>query len=81
MAPIRKIETLGYLEIAMRVKEYATAILRYAAQQKIIRFNPAYDLEGAIQKSEPEHRPTLKLEAIPALLERIEGYQGRSSLR
>ena len=47
LVPIKKIETLGYLEIAMRVKQYATAILRYAVQQKIIRFNPAYDLEGA----------------------------------
>ena len=80
LVPIKKIEILGYLEIAMRVKQYATAILRYAVQQKIIRFNPAYDLEGAVQKPQAEHRPAIELEEIPALLERIEGYQGRSRL-
>lgn len=80
LVPIKKIETLGYLEIAMRVKQYATAILRYAVQQKIIRFNPAYDLEGAVQKPQTEHRPAIELEEIPALLERIDGYQGRSRL-
>lgn len=50
----------------MRVKQYATAILRYAVQQKIIRFNPAYDLEGAVQKPQTEHRPAIELEEIPA---------------
>ena len=64
MVPIKKTETLGYLEIAIRVKQYATAILRYAVQQKIIRFNPAYDLEGAVQKPQTEHRPAIELEDI-----------------
>ncbi|WP_312449372.1 tyrosine-type recombinase/integrase [Mixta calida] len=80
LVPIKKIETFGYLEIAMRVKQYATAIMRYAVQQKMIRFNPAYDLEGAVQKPQTEHRPAIELEDIPALLERIDGYQGRSRL-
>ena len=73
LVSIKKIETFGYLEIAMRVKQYATAILRYGVQQKIIRFNPAYDLKVAVQKLQTEHRPVNELEEIPALLERIEG--------
>lgn len=72
MVPIKKIETLGYLEIAIRVKQYATAILRYAVQQKVIRFNAAYDLESAVQKPLTEHRPVIELEEIPVLLEGIE---------
>ena len=80
LVPIKKIEKLGYLEITMRVKQYATAIMRYAVQQKMIRFNPAYDLEGAVQKPQTEHRPAIELEEIPTLLERIEGYKGRSRL-
>ncbi|WP_426596338.1 tyrosine-type recombinase/integrase [Pectobacterium brasiliense] len=80
LVPIKKIEKMGYLEIAMRVKQYATAIMRYAVQQKMIRFNPAYDLEGAVQKPQTEHRPAIELEEIPTLLERIEGYKGRSRL-
>ena len=75
MVPIKKIETLGYLEIAMRVKQYATAILRYAGQQKVIRLNAAYALESAVQKPQTEHRPAIELEEIPVLLERIEGIR------
>lgn len=54
-----------------------TSILRYAVQQQLIRYNPAYDLEGSIQKSETEHRPALELEEIPLLLERMGAYKGR----
>lgn len=60
----------------MRVKPYATTIMRYAVQQKMIRFNPAYDLEGAVQKPQTEHRPAIELVEIHTLRERIEGYQG-----
>ena len=77
LVPIKKVEALGYLEVATRVKQYVTSILRYAVQQQLIRYNPAYDLEGSIQKSETEHRPALELEEIPLLLERISAYKGR----
>lgn len=61
----------------MRIKQYITAILRHAVQQKLMRHNPAYDMEGAVQKPETEHRPALELEEIPLLLERIDAYKGR----
>jgi len=77
LVPVKKVEALGYLEVAMRLQQYITAILRHAVQQKLIRHNPAYDLEGSIQKSEPEHRPALELEEITLLLERIDAYKGR----
>lgn len=78
LAPIKKVEALGYLEVATRVKQSVTSILRYAVQQKLIRYNPAYDLEGSVQKAETEHRPALELEEIPLLLERVDAYKGRS---
>ncbi len=77
LVPIKKVEALGYLEVATRVKQYLTSILRYGVQQQLIRYNPAYDLEGSIQKPETEHRPALELEEIPLLLERIDAYKGR----
>lgn len=67
LAPIKKVEALGYLEVATRVKQYVTSILRYAIQQQLIRYNPAYDMEGAVQKPHTEHRPALELEKIPQL--------------
>ncbi|MBD8164591.1 tyrosine-type recombinase/integrase [Erwinia persicina] len=77
LAPIKKVEALGYLEVATRVKQYVTSILRYAIQQQLIRYNPAYDMEGAIQKPQTEHRPALELEEIPQLLKKIAEYKGR----
>lgn len=77
LVPVKKVEALGYLEVAMRIQQYITAILRHAVQQKLIRHNPAYDMEGAVQKPQTEHRPALELEEIPQLLERINTYKGR----
>lgn len=79
LVPIKKIEVLGFLEVAMRVKQYVTAILRYAVQHKMIRLNPAYDLGGAVQKPQTEHRPAIELEEIPvfwSVLEIIRGIAG-----
>lgn len=77
LVPVKKVEALGYLEVAMRIQQYITAILRHAVQQKLIRHNPAYDMEGAVQKPQTEHRPALELEEIPQLLKKIAGYKGR----
>ncbi|QMR79283.1 integrase arm-type DNA-binding domain-containing protein [Enterobacter roggenkampii] len=77
LVPVKKVEVLGYLEVAMRIQQYITAILRHAVQQKLIRHNPAYDMEGAVQKPQTEHRPALELEEIPQLLNKIAEYKGR----
>lgn len=77
LVPVKKVEALGYLEVAMRIQQYITAILRHAVQQKLIRHNPAYDMEGAVQKPQTEHRPALELEEIPQLLKKITEYKGR----
>lgn len=77
LVPVKKVEALGYLEVAMRIQQYITAILRHAVQQKLIRHNPAYDMEGAVQKPRTEHRPALELEEIPQLLKKISEYKGR----
>ncbi|EHR0865468.1 integrase arm-type DNA-binding domain-containing protein [Escherichia coli] len=77
LVPVKKVEALGYLEVAMRIQQYITAILRHAVQQKLIRHNPAYDMEGAVQKPQTEHRPALELEEIPQLLKKIAEYKGR----
>lgn len=77
LVPVKKVEALGYLEVAMRIQQYITAILRHAVQEKLIRHNPAYDMEGAVQKPQTEHRPALELEEIPQLLNKIAEYKGR----
>ncbi|MGG8999089.1 phage integrase central domain-containing protein, partial [Escherichia coli] len=71
LVPVKKAEALGYLEVAMRIQQHITAILRHAVQHKLIRHNPAYDMEGAIQKPQTEHCPALEPEEIPQLLKKI----------
>lgn len=44
LVPVKRVEALGYLELAMRVQQYITAILRHAVRKKLIRHNPAYDM-------------------------------------
>lgn len=61
----------------MRIKQYITAILRHAVQQKLMRHNPAYDMECVVQKPETEHRSALELEELPLRLERIYAYKDR----
>ena len=68
LVPVKKVEALGYLEVAMRIQQYITAILRHAVQQKLIRHNPAYDMEGAVQKPQTEHRPALELVTCSPLI-------------
>jgi len=80
LVPVKKIEALGYLEVANRCQQYVTSILRYAVQQDLIRQNPAYDMAGAIEKPQTEHYPALELEEIPDLLQKIKSYKGRNKL-
>lgn len=71
LVPVKKVEALDYLEIAMHIQQYITAILRHSVQQKLIRHNPAYNMEGAVQKPQTEHRPALGLEEILQLLKKL----------
>lgn len=80
LMPLRKVEKLGYLDIAMRLKQYTTSIMRYAVQQKIISYNPAYDLQGTIEKGETAHRPSIEIYEIPDLLQKLDNYRGRGLL-
>lgn len=77
LTPVRAVESSGHLETASRLKQRITAIMRYAVQEAIIVHNAALDLEGAIATPVRVHRPALEIEAIPDLLNRIEGYRGR----
>ncbi|MCX8662335.1 tyrosine-type recombinase/integrase [Gilliamella sp. B2911] len=49
----------------------------YALQNGYISYNPAQDLKGVLSKVKVNHRPSLELEKIPELLERIDNFKGR----
>ncbi|QDX98824.1 DUF4102 domain-containing protein [Pectobacterium carotovorum subsp. carotovorum] len=81
LAPIKAVEQSGRLEIASRLQQRTTAIMRYAVQSGLIDYNPAQEMAGAVASSNRQHRPALELKHTPELLQRIDNYTGRPLTR
>lgn len=81
LAPIKVVEATGRLEIASRLQQRTTAIMRYAVQSGLIDYNPAQEMAGAVASSNRIHRPALELKRLPELLHRIDSYNGRPLTR
>ncbi|MCV5647830.1 integrase, partial [Escherichia coli] len=62
LVPLKKAEETGHLELAARLQQRITAIMRYAVHNALIDQNPAYDLAGAVTTAKSNHRPALPLE-------------------
>ncbi|HCT2376276.1 TPA: integrase arm-type DNA-binding domain-containing protein [Morganella morganii] len=77
LEPIKAVEVSGRLEVAARLQQRVTAIMRYAVQSGLIDYNPAQDMAGAISAGKRIHRPALELNRLPEFLQRIENYSGR----
>ncbi|HHG7068691.1 tyrosine-type recombinase/integrase [Klebsiella pneumoniae] len=81
LAPIKAVEMSGRLEIASRLQQRTTAIMRYAVQSGLLDYNPAQEMAGAVASSNRQHRPALELRRTPDLLQRIDSYTGRPLTR
>ncbi len=77
LTPIKVVEASMRYEVAARLQQRTTAIMRYAVQSGLIDYNPAQEMAGAIAVAKREHRPALDFERIPELLDRIECFKGR----
>ncbi len=55
--------------------------MRHAVQQGMIKYNPAYDLDGVVAPVVTRHHPALPLKRLPKLLNKIKGYKGRELTR
>lgn len=77
LVPLKKVEKTGHLELAARLQQRITAIMRYAVHNALIDQNPAYDLAGAVTTAKSNHRPALSLERLPELLKRIDACKGK----
>ncbi|WP_371335531.1 tyrosine-type recombinase/integrase [Klebsiella quasipneumoniae] len=77
LAPIKVVEATGRFEVASRLQQRTTAIMRYAVQSGLIDYNPAQEMAGAVASSNRIHRPALELKCLPELLHRIDCYTGR----
>lgn len=81
LAPIKVVELSGRLEVASRLQQRTTAIMRYAVQSGLVDYNPAQEMAGAVASANRKHRPALELKRIPELLHKIDGYTGRPLTR
>lgn len=81
LAPIKAVELSGRLEVASRLQQRTTAIMRYAVQSGLLDYNPAQEMVGAVASSNRQHRPALELRRTPELLQRIDSYTGRPLTR
>ncbi|HDS7953873.1 tyrosine-type recombinase/integrase [Klebsiella pneumoniae] len=81
LAPIKAVELSGRLEVASRLQQRTTAIMRYAVQSGLLDYNPAQEMIGAVASSNRQHRPALELKRITELLQRIDNYTGRPLTR
>ena len=77
LLPLKEVELSGRLDVASRLQQRITGIMRYAVQIGITDRNPAQDLAGAIITRKATHRPALPLERLPDFLQRIEIHKGR----
>ena len=81
LAPLKAVELSGRLEVASRLQQRTTAIMRYAVQSGLLDYNPAQEMAGAVASSNRQHRPALELRRTPELLQRIDSYTGRPLTR
>ncbi|CAI1004925.1 tyrosine-type recombinase/integrase [Serratia proteamaculans] len=81
LAPIKAVEKSGRLEVAARLQQRTTAIMRYAVQSGLTDYNPAQEMAGAVATAKRQHRPALELSRTPELLHRIDSYTGRPLTR
>nr|EFO3282367.1 integrase [Escherichia coli] len=78
---VKAIDDKGVHDVAWRVRQHLTKIMRHAVQQGIIKYNPAYDLDGVVTPVVTQHHPALPLKRLPELLEKMDGYKGRELTR
>ena len=81
LAPIKKVDASGKHDVAQRLQQRVTAIMRYAVQNDYIDSNPAMDMAGALTTTKARHYPALPFHRFPEFLERLARYRGRKITR
>ncbi|EDV4814933.1 integrase [Salmonella enterica subsp. enterica] len=61
-------------DVAGRIRQHLTKIMRHAVQQGTIKYNPAFDLDGVVTPVVTQHHPALPLKRLPELLGYIDTY-------
>lgn len=81
LVPIKAVESSRRLEVAARLQQRTTAIMRFAVQSGLIDYNPAQEIAGTFATAKRQQRAALELNRILELLHRIDHYSGRPLTR
>ncbi len=81
LAPLKLAEKSEALDLASRLRQNISGIMRHAVRGGYIDSNPTRDLQGATATGKTRHRPALPLERLPELIARIEADSGRPLTR
>lgn len=81
LIPVRAAEAQGIYDVAARLQQRISAIMRFAVQSGLLRYNPAPDMAGALTTVKRRHRPALPLTRLPELLARTAAYKGQPLTR
>lgn len=77
LTPIKTVDASGRHDVAQRLQQRVTAVMRYAVQNDYIDSNPAVDMAGALSTTKTRHYPALPFSRFPEFLERLAAYRGR----
>ena len=81
LAAIKAVDASGKHDVAQRLQQRVTAIMRYAVQNDYIDSNPASDMAGALATTKARHYPALPPHRFPEFLARLAAYRGRLMTR
>ncbi|AYA41956.1 integrase arm-type DNA-binding domain-containing protein [Xenorhabdus nematophila] len=77
LTPIKSVDINGKHDVAQRLQQRVTAIMRYAVQNGILEYSPANDMAGALTIVKSKHHAALPHECLPEFLTRLSCYRGR----
>ncbi|MDR5612310.1 MAG: integrase arm-type DNA-binding domain-containing protein [Arsenophonus sp.] len=77
LTPIKAVDSDGKHDVAQRLQQRVTAIMRYAVQNDIIEQSPANDMSGALATVKSRHHPALPNNRLSEFLDRLSSYHGR----
>lgn len=76
LAVLQKIEKRGALEQASKIRRRCGEVFRYAVITGRVKYNPAPDLAGAMNRPETKHFPFLRENEIPDFVKALNNYKG-----
>lgn len=82
LAALRRVESMGHLETAVRMRSLASRVFRYAIATARGTTDPASALRGALTAPTPKHHAAIiDPQGVAALLRAIDGYDGQPMTR